>query len=361
MNARKLEAGPVREAVRGRWVPVLQALAPELDAALAKPGRHVACPMHGGRDGFRLFKDAETSGGGICNTCGAFPDGFSLLQWLKGWNFPQALGAVDAAIGGVALTRVALSEPALPAKTQPRKTASEDGQIRRRLAETWAQSEHWRDALSQPLRDYLAHRGLDTGILQGVEAIRFHPGLRYHDEDGHYGGTFPVMLARVSDAHGKPVTLHRTYLTEAGRKASVENPKRMMPVPSDQPVLGGAIRLGVAEPVIDLAEGIETALAVRQATGLPVWSAVSATLLAGFDPPPGTHKLRIWCDRDRKGVGEEAAQKLAERLAERGIPTELLIPPEAMLRDGKSVDWLDVLNEYGSAVFPLSPNRWAAA
>ena len=48
MNARRLESGPVREAVRGRWVPVLQALAPELDAALVKPGRHVSCPVHGG-------------------------------------------------------------------------------------------------------------------------------------------------------------------------------------------------------------------------------------------------------------------------------------------------------------------------
>jgi len=356
MNARKLESGPVREAVRGRWVPVLQALAPELDAALVKPGRHVSCPVHGGRDGFRLFKDVETSGGGICNTCGAFPDGFSLLQWLKGWRFPQALEAVDAVLGGVALPN-----PALPVKAAPRKPASDDAQIHRRLDETWAQSKQWQDALSQPLRDYLAHRGLGLGVLQGVEAIRFHPGLRHHDEDGHYGGTFPVMLAQVSDAQGKPVTLHRTYLTQAGRKAPVENPKRMMPVPSDQPVLGGAIRMGTAGPVIDLAEGIETALAVRQATGLAVWSAVSATLLAGFEPPPRTENVRIWCDLDRKGVGEEAAHKLAERLAERGISTDLLIPPEAMLRDGKGVDWLDVLNECGPAAFPPSPNRRAAA
>lgn len=350
MNAHRLEATPIREAVRGRWVPVLQALAPELEAALARPGRHVSCPVHGGRDGFRLFRDVNVSGGGICNTCGAFPDGFSLLQWLKGWRFPQALEAVDAALGGVALPK-----PALPLKAAPRKTASDDAQIHRRLAETWAQSKQWQDALSQPLRDYLAHRGLGLGVLQGVEAIRFHPGLRHHDEDGHYGGTFPVMLAQVSDAQGRPVTLHRTYLTEAGRKAPVENPKRMMPVPSDRRVLGAAIRLGVAGPVIDLAEGIETALAVRQATRLLAWSAASATLLAGFEPPPGTEKLRIWCDRDRKGVGVEAALKLKARLATQDILADLLIPPEAMFRQRKGVDWLDVLNEIGPAGFPQVP------
>ena len=48
MNANKLESGPIRAAARGRWAAVLQALAPELDAALAKPGRHVGCPVHGG-------------------------------------------------------------------------------------------------------------------------------------------------------------------------------------------------------------------------------------------------------------------------------------------------------------------------
>ena len=362
MNANKLESGPVRAAARGRWAAVLQALAPELDAALAKPGRHVGCPVHGGRNGFRLFKDVDTSGGGICNTCGASPDGFSLLQWLKGWNFPEALVAVDAALGGVATVGpgTAASKLVLPlkaAKAVPRKAEPDGGQIRRRLEDTWAQSKHWQDARSRPLRDYLARRGLESGILEGIDAIRFHAGLSYLDEDGHYVDTFPAMLARVSGADGSLATLHRTYLTREGCKAPVESPKKMMPVSSGCPVLGGAIRLGAAGSVVDLAEGIETALAVRQATRAPVWSAVSASLLAGFEPPPGTVNVRVWCDLDRKGVGVEAAARLAARLAESGMPTELLIPPEAMLRERKGIDWLDVLNEAGPAAFPLSPQK----
>lgn len=359
MNANQLDSGPVRAAARGRWAAVLQALAPELGAALAKPGRHVGCPVHGGRDGFRLFKDVDTSGGGICNTCGASPDGFSLLQWLKGWNFPEALVAVDAALGGVAAVGAAASKPALPltaAKAVPRKAAFGDSQIRR-LEDTWAHAKPWRDAPSRPLRDYLARRGLDAGILEGIDTIRFHPGLPYLDEEGRYGGTFPAMLARVSGADGGLATLHRTYLTREGCKAPVESPKKLMPVAAGQPVLGGAIRLGTAGAAVDLAEGIETALAVRQATRVPVWSAVSAALLAGFEPPPGTVNVRVWCDLDRKGVGVEAAGKLAGRLAGQGILTELLIPPEAMLRDRKGIDWLDVLNEAGPAAFPLLPQK----
>ena len=355
MNANKLESGPVRAAARGRWAAVLQALAPELGAALAKPGRHVGCPVHGGRDGFRLFKDVDTSGGGICNTCGASPDGFSLLQWLKGWSFPEALVAVDAALGGVA-AGVLANNPAVPlkaAKALPGKAEPGGGQMPRRLEATWAQSMHWQDARSRPLRDYLARRGLEPGILKGLDAIRFHAGLPYLDEDGHYTGTFPAMLARVSGPDGGLATLHRTYLTREGCKAPVESPKKMMPVSSVCPVLGGAIRLGAAGKAVDLAEGIETALAVRQATRNPVWSAVSATLLAGFEPPPGTVHVRVWCDLDRKGVGVEAAARLAGRLAGQGVLTELVIPPEAMLRERKGIDWLDVLNEAGPAAFPL--------
>ena len=72
-----LEAETIRNRARGSWLGILGSLAPELEPALQRLGRHVPCPIHGGRDGFRLFRDAPDTGGGICNTCGAFPDGFA--------------------------------------------------------------------------------------------------------------------------------------------------------------------------------------------------------------------------------------------------------------------------------------------
>ena len=348
MNANKLESGPVRAAARGRWAAVLQALAPELDAALAKPGRHVGCPVHGGHDGFRLFRDVELSGGGICNTCGASHDGFSLLQWLKGWSFPETLEAVDNALGGTLPTRTdCLKLPALQA------ARPDDGQIRERLRKTWKESADWRTPAAKPLRDYLANRGLDARLLaDSGRLIRFHPGLRYYNEKKKYAGTFPALLALVSDADGKPVTIHRIYLTQDGRKAPVEAPKKMMSIPSGRKVMGGAIRLGChgESEAVDIAEGIETALAVRQATGLPVWSAVNAALLAGFKPPAGTRLVRVWCDLDLEGVGEEAAARLRERLAADGVSVEIRLPPEALLGT-KQADWLDVWNALGAPGF----------
>ncbi len=51
-----------------------------------------------------------------------------------------------------------------------------------------------------------------------------------------------------------------------------------MPYPSDRNLTGGAVRLCQAESVLGIAEGIETALAVRQATGMAVWAALSCRL-----------------------------------------------------------------------------------
>ncbi|WP_442758780.1 primase-helicase zinc-binding domain-containing protein [Shewanella halifaxensis] len=87
-----LQIETVRPYLNGQWLQVLAALVPELDAAIARKGRHVACPVHGGRDGFRLFKDAEYTGGGVVtpavsfmmalNCCLGLMDG-TLLSLLK--------------------------------------------------------------------------------------------------------------------------------------------------------------------------------------------------------------------------------------------------------------------------------------
>ncbi|MDD2272987.1 MAG: primase-helicase zinc-binding domain-containing protein [Desulfuromonadaceae bacterium] len=84
----------IKMQVSNRWLEILRDLAPALKEAIIKKGKHVPCPMHGGRDGFRLFNDADTTGGGVCNTCGFFSDGFSLLHAIHGWPFPETLRRV---------------------------------------------------------------------------------------------------------------------------------------------------------------------------------------------------------------------------------------------------------------------------
>jgi len=89
-----IEAREVRELAAGRWLDLLGALAPELTPALDRVGRHVPCPVHGGADGFRLFRDVKQTGGGICNTCGTFPDGFALLAHLHRSHSSRKAGTI---------------------------------------------------------------------------------------------------------------------------------------------------------------------------------------------------------------------------------------------------------------------------
>ncbi|RSE57577.1 DNA primase [Alcaligenes faecalis] len=99
------KADEVRAQAEGNWLVILSHLAKQLEPALRRPGKHVLCPIHGsnkrngGGDGFRLFKDAHRTGGGICNTCGPKHDGFELLKWVNGWDFRHCLKAVGDAIG----------------------------------------------------------------------------------------------------------------------------------------------------------------------------------------------------------------------------------------------------------------------
>ena len=207
------------------------------------------------------------------------------------------------------------------------------------------------EALWQWVKAYLQSRGLNPAILPKNMPFRFHPAMPYW-EDEVYLGRHPAMLALVSGADGNPFTIHRTFLTKDGKKASLPYPKQFMPYPSDRNLTGGAMRLCQAEFVLGIAEGIETALAVRQATGMRIWAALSCTLMERFEPPVGTKHVSIWVDLDRKCVGGDSARKLAERLSEQGIAASLHIPPASLLGDCKSIDWLDVLNRVGPSGCP---------
>jgi phage/plasmid primase-like uncharacterized protein len=340
MSGSNLEATVVREHVIGRWLDVLSHLAPELEEALGRLGHHVPCPVHGGEDGFRLFANADMTGGGICNTCGANPDGFALLMWLKGWSFPDALRAVANALG--------LSEGrAPPSRSHRVACAKERGRdptsLLAAIDRVWDQSLAPNDRRAAPLRAYLERRGLAEARLD-AGVVRFHLALGYWTRDG-FGrprciGRLPAMVARVMGPDGPPLTLHRTYLTREGGKAPVAEPKKLMAAPGA--LSGGAIRLFASTKELGVAEGIETALAVHLWTGIPVWSAVSARMLEAVQLPPGIRRVVIWADLDRSGAGQYAAVRLRARLSAEGIETSVKLPPGPLPAGAKGLDWADL-------------------
>jgi putative DNA primase/helicase len=336
-----IEAREVRQQAAGRWLDLLGALAPALEPALRRVGRHVPCPAHGGTDGFRLFRDADLTGGGVCNTCGTFPDGFALLMWVNRWTFREALWAVAQALG---LADSRCPSPRGVPKPRPRPPERDRESVIEALNRVWQRSLDPADPGAGPLRTYLDRRGLSGARLDG-EVVRFHPALGYWQHNGHDEaeliGRFPAMVALVTDSDGMPVTVHRTYLTADGRKAPVAEPKKLMGSPGHR-LVGGAIRLSAPGPVLGVAEGVETALAVHLRTDMPVWSAVSAGLLARLEPPAGTSLVVIWADRDRSGAGQAAALSLRERLLGRGIAAAVHLPPGPIPAGEKGIDWADV-------------------
>lgn len=340
----RTDAADVKAAAAGRWPDVIATLAPELQQAIdAGPRRHTPCPVHGGKDGLRVFNDFEQTGGVVCNSCGEFADGLSTLQWVTGRDFADVLADVADALGmnGPATSK---SRPPDAAPAPAEKTDAEDAAKRReRLIHTWqgATTDDGRIAA------YLRFRGLSGDVPSG---LRLHPALLCYSDDDPPAklGTYPAMVAQVVMLEGEVVNLHRTYLSPDGPgKADVPKQKKLMPATREGATNGAAIRLAPAGPVLALTEGIETGLAVMEATGTPTWSCVAAGFLEKVELPPAVRKVQIWGDNDASGRGREAAEKLAARLRAEGREVSIFLPPEA----GR--DWLDVLISEGGMALLL--------
>ncbi|WP_084496057.1 toprim domain-containing protein [Meiothermus cerbereus] len=167
------------------------------------------------------------------------------------------------------------------------------------------------------LRVYLRARGL---------SITPPPTLRLATWEGKH-----FMLARVLDARGELCGMHITELLPDGSgRVSKRLAKGTHP-------LGGSIRLYPFEgsTPLALAEGIETGLAVHQATGWPVWACVSAIGLERVQLPAEALEVVIAADHDKAGL--EAANALARRLLGENRRVRLATPPQA------GTDWLDMV------------------
>jgi putative DNA primase/helicase len=345
-----MEAKEVKAAAHGRWGGILSVLAPQLQPALDRVGHHVSCPVHGGKDGYRVFNDVDDSGGGVCNTCGVHPDGFATLMWVSGMDFKEALKSVAEYL------RVGIIARPFGGRTISRQTrkGDDDEKARQALNRVWNESMALSHPDAEPARLYLARRGIS---IRQPETLRLHSSLAYF-EDRKEIGTFPAMLAMVQGHGGNAITIHRTYLTADGYKAPVESPKKLMRYPSQRKLSGGVIRLVEAGAVLAVAEGLETALAVMEGTKMPVWCAVNAYLLENFYPPPGVSQILVFADKDRpsaqhpRGHGQESARRLVQRLWERGIKASAIVPAGEIPAGQRSLDWLDILNRDGKAGFP---------
>ncbi|EGR0468617.1 hypothetical protein FG064_16595 [Vibrio cholerae] len=372
----------VKAAAKGRWLEILQAVAPALKDACDHVGMHVPCPVAGGTNGFRLYSDTNETGGGVSNQHGSFKYGFELLMWVLDRDFRYVLNEVAdyLQIGngewkGAKITTVAPPKPI----DDPEKLKK----CRYALRKAWQMAFDLTAPEAKIARKYLHYRGLDLKLinLYGLsKTIRFNPAMPLYGKkiiDGKveqvYLGKHPAILSLISYSDGKVATIHRTYLGQNGQKIrfdeeglTVES-KMIMSRCEPRLLTGGAIQLAsINTDIMHIAEGVETTLAVRQVLAYrginePVWSCVSSTLLQGFEPPKGIKHVVVWADKDTKKLirgkmkeaGLDAATELAFRLdKERDIWVYIMYPQDDIPQGAKSVDWLDILVKHGPDAFP---------
>lgn len=354
----KIDAKEVKAAAQDRWDDILAALAPALRESLSKPGKHFPCPNPGhknSKDGFRVYKDVHINGASVCNTCGMHANGFETLMWINGTTFKETLEDVARYLHmGQGVERPTAVTPIVPRRPKV-DVEQEDAKARENMNQVGRESIAIDHPDAEPARLYMARRGISIKL---PKTLRFHPSLRYYDEEGKLVGSFPAILGMIQDKKGVPANIHRTFITADGFKAPVDAPKKVMKSISKLPYEGGAIRLTPASTVLAVTEGIETGLAVMEGAKLPVWACTNAYLLENFEPPPGVQQVLVFSDKDRpsdqhpRGHGQEAAVKLVQRLWQRGIKASAIVPVGNIPEGQKSLDWLDVLVQQGVAGFP---------
>lgn len=304
------------EVAKGKWRGILLELG--LPEACLKD-RHGPCPICGGDDRFR-WDNKDGRGTYICTHCGA-GDGMKLAIEFMGEDFHVVASRIDIICGN-------LKTDAAPA----RREMSEDDR-RKALRSVYAASAQMSpDDLASK---YLASRGIDDTVYS--KALRFASAINDGD-----GGVRPCMIAMVSDAEGKPVSLHRTFLRPDGlAKAEMQSPRKLMPGSLSE---GCAVRLSDGtSSALGIAEGIETALSASRLYGLPVWAAINTTMLAKWTPPDWCSEVAIFGDHDANFAGHAAAYTLAHRLAIKKLHVSVHIPTDA------GTDWCDVYSRKKSA------------
>ena len=371
----RLDIELLKRAALGQWPQILAALGGLSDASSNFPtSKHSQCPFperharSGGKNKFRLWQPngEEYRGQAICS-CGTWSDGIALLQDLNGWSFIDCVKEINQYLGdplqiGSHQGSKALPRPAHVVDEQAvakerERIAKRDRRRQDALNRVWCEAIEVTDPQAEPLRRYLAKRHIPPAVLGAVQdtEVRFHPNLEYLSASGERWGHFPALLAIVRDPAGLPVTLHRTYLSVDGGKAAVpqgEAVKKLMSYPSTRQLAGGSIRLFRPSPMLGITEGIETALAVQAATGVPTWASYSANMLEKLDlgQLDGVRQLLIWADKDASETGQRVARELKAKAWRYNMKCRVLLPEAAI--EGKGIDWNDVLATEGEAGFP---------
>lgn len=187
------------------------------------------------------------------------------------------------------------------------------------------------------VKGYLTNRGITANVLDDIYELPAGKlkqfGLR------RAGSAMVAPMVASSALCGSSddwfTGVHITGLARDARSKAGNDARRMRGVSK-----GSVVPFGPPEgDTLLIAEGLETAMSVFQATGKSTWSALSAGNMNAIAIPSWTKEVIVCADNDNAGL--KAAKPLAERVAAMGKTARLAIPEN----DGD--DWNDTLQSHG--------------
>ena len=245
-------------------------------------------------------------------------------------------GAADTTADAARLLE---DEGAIPARETSQDRRERERQARadreRRTAvaaSLWASA---RPIVISPVLTYLRIARAVSVPLDG-NSLRYIPDAPVQPYRAERSERRPAMAAAVVNASGALIGTHLTFLLPDG---SAKAPDLLHARKMVGTVKGGFVCLAPGSRLV-VAEGIESALSAWEVLGGPkvglgCVAALSAGGVAGLSWPAGAGELIIAPDRDASGVGEKAAQALAQRAWAAGLSVAFIRPPE------RFTDWND--------------------
>ncbi len=366
----------VLDSYKGRWDQVLPQILPELATAVAKGHRvHSDCVLDqhesetGGTSRTKKMRVtvsfADTAS--IMCTCTKsqhVSGALNVIMAVRGCDFKTARQMLlDYAGIRTSQDRASYTPPPPRPEHKPdpeveRKHLEAVERTKSRITKIWGETLSLDHPEARAARLWMKRRGIWPPIgTAGPLDLRFHRSLGFYsgeDEQGRprHVGDFPTLVGMIRGVDGRTCGINRTYMTEDGRKPpGFEDDCRKMYTP-DIPLITRGAAVKFDEPkngILNVAEGIETALAVRMLHGLPQWATLTANNLESLEIPDDVQIVTVWADKDRSNTGQRAADALVTRLRSEGRQAVALLPPDEIGDGQKTVDWNDMVQRWGVA------------
>lgn len=218
--------------------------------------------------------------------------------------------------------------PRPPVRPSPARWDTSEGERIARALRLWNEAEDPRGTLAER---YCESREIALEEDLAGRVLRFHRDCPFGQDEAGALVHHPCLILLFRDVHDdRPKAIHRIALAPDGR---AHLGKKML-----GPAGGCAIKFDPDESVthgIGIAEGPETALAVRASGWRPIWALGSANAVKAFPVLSGVESITVFADHDESGTGREAARECVNRWHAAGREAIGTMP------HGVGCDWAD--------------------